>query len=94
VIPYKDLMNMRGSTVKLVFRKRGRKNYTLTGTLYRIAINKVIVQAEKTGNCYHVRMETIRSIQDLETGITVHNFLQDGSGRSINPKEKDVIEWK
>lgn len=93
MITYNELEEMKGSTVRLVFRKRGRRRYTLTGTLYRIALGKVIVQVEKTGNSYHIRMEAIRSIQDLKTGITVHNFLQDGSGRSINPKE-GVKEWK
>lgn len=85
------LGTMIGCTVRVKLRKR---NYTLTGVLYRTVVGKIILRNEKTGNDYHIRMSSIGSILDLNTGITVHNFLQDGSEAAISLKNGGNERWK
>ena len=79
------LKPMIGCNVKVKLRKR---NYTLTGVLSRIVLGKIVLMNERTGNDYRIRVNTIRYVQNTETGITVHNFLQDGEGAALMPQKR------
>ena len=82
MIPYEMLQGMKGSVVKVVFNQL-RPNYTLTGVLELIVLNKLVLRMEKNGNVYRIDMKKVSSVTELDTGITVLN-LQDGPEAALS----------
>ena len=87
MIPYGILQGMKGSVVRVDFNE-SRANYSLTGVLDKVVINKVILKIVKTGRTYRIDLSKVRSLTELSSGLTVLNFLQDGSGAASSLKEK------
>lgn len=82
MIPFRTLRGMKGSVVRVEFNQL-RPNYTLTGVLELIVINKLVLRMEKNGNIYRINMKKVSSVTELDTGITVLN-LQDGPEAALS----------
>ena len=80
MIPITTLSNLRGSTISVQFIGPKNAPYTLTGELRMVVFNRIIMDGLKSGRTHKIPLDRVISISELNSDLTVLNFLQDGLG--------------
>jgi hypothetical protein len=92
MIPRSEILKFKGCEVRAEYITRNGSLLIRIGTVESIGLkNMYIATSTVSGNVYHVPLEKIRSVNDLNTGITVHNFI-GRTGKVLKFQKKEVIE--
>lgn len=92
MISRSDVLKFKGCEVRAEYRARNGSMLIHMGTVESIGLkNMHIAASTNSGNVYRIPIEKIRSVKDLNTGITVHNFT-GRTGKSLKSPKKEVME--
>ena len=89
MISWDDLKAFRESEVRVEYTGRNGSYLTHIGTVESVGMKYMHLETlAGSGNVYRIPIPGIRSIKDLNTGNTVHNFLQDGRGAALSSRKE------
>ena len=92
MISWEDLKAFRESEVRVEYTTRNGQYLTHTGTVESVGMKYMHLEPlTGSGNVYRIPIPGIRSIKDLNSGTTVHNFSKDGRRGGLNLSQ-EVIE--
>ena len=89
MISWEDLKAFRESEVRVEYITRSGQYLTHIGTVESVGMKYMHLETlTGSGNVYRIPIPGIRSIKDLNTGNTVHNFSRDGMGAALSPRKE------